>query len=62
MKILVVKLIAGIIAAGISAALLLPAVYAYRGYHAVGGEWFLIIAIGCLAFSLIGPKRKEVKK
>lgn len=40
----------------ITAAILIPLVYAQRGYYGVGSEWILIISVFCVAYSTIHRK------
>lgn len=62
------RLLLSIAAAGLTALWALPAAYASRGYHAVGGEWLLIISVGFLAYRLVSRpfclrrRRKEAER
>lgn len=54
MKQAIIKALAAFDAGGLAALKLIPAAYSFRGYHAVGGEWLLIILAAALAAWLAG--------
>lgn len=47
------ELIAAATPAAVLAAILVPAAYAQRGYHAIGGEWLAIAAVFCVGYTAI---------
>lgn len=48
----IIAAVAGAIAGGIMAAVVLPIAYAERGYYACGSEWILIFAAAYAGFSV----------
>lgn len=54
MKQAIIMTLAAFDAGGLAAFKLIPAAYSFRGYHAIGGEWLLIILAAALAAWLAG--------
>ena len=54
MKPAIIMTLAAFDAGGLAALELIPAANQWRGYHAIGGEWLLIILAAALAAWLAG--------
>ena len=51
------RLLIAVIAAELTAAVLVPLAFAERGYSAIGGEWLLILLVGVIVYRAGGmPK------
>lgn len=49
MKQAIIMTLAAFDAGGLAALKLIPAAYSFRGYHAIGSEWIVIIIAAALA-------------